>query len=130
RGARANEGGHWNQIATLTLAAFPPPAGGAAPAFQINMAMTQGAVYDALNAIEPRYQPYLLGERFPGASKEAAAATAAYTVLSNIVSTVPESIPFLNRQQLLDTVGTEYTISLAEIPDGPPKDAGIRAGNA
>jgi len=128
--AQANEVTHWNQIATSTLVAFPPPAGGAAPAFQINMAMTQGAVYDALNAIEPRYQPYLLGERFPGASKEAAAATAAYTVLSNIVSTVPESIPFLNRQQLLDTVGTEYTNSLAGIPDGPPKDAGIRAGNA
>ena len=90
--AQANEVTHWNQIATSTLVAFPPPAGGAAPAFQINMAMTQGAVYDALNAIEPRYQPYLLGERFPGASKEAAAATAAYTVLSNIVSTVPESI--------------------------------------
>jgi hypothetical protein len=128
--AQANEVTHWNQIATSTLVAFPPPAGGAAPAFQINMAMTQGAVYDALNAIEPRYQPYLLGERFPGASKEAAAATAAYTVLSNIVSTVPESIPFLNRQQLLDTVATEYTNSLAGIPDGPPKDAGIRAGNA
>ena len=128
--AQANEVTHWNQIATSTLVAFPLPAGGTAPAFQINMAMTQGAVYDALNAIEPRYQPYLLEERFPGASKEAAAATAAYTVLSNIVSTVPESIPFPNRQQLLDTLATEYTNSLAGIPDGPPKDAGIGAGNA
>jgi hypothetical protein len=128
--AQANEVTHWNQIATSTLVAFPPPAGGAAPAFQINMAMTQGAVYDALNAIEPRYQPYLLEERFPGASKEAAAATAAYTVLSNIVSTVPESIPFPNRQQLLDTLATECTNSLDAIPDGPPKTAGIAAGNA
>jgi hypothetical protein len=128
--AQANEVTHWNQIATSTLVAFPPPAGGAAPAFQINMAMTQGAVYDALNAIEPRYQPYLLEERFPGASKEAAAATAAYTVLSNIVSTVPESIPFPNKQQLLDTLATEYSNALDGIPDGPPKDHGIDAGNA
>jgi hypothetical protein len=128
--ALASEVTNWNQIATSTLAAFPGQAGGTAPAFQINMAMTQGAVYDAVNAIEPRYQPYLLEERFPGASKEAAAATAAYTVLSNIVSTVPESIPFPNKQQLLDTLATEYSNALDGIPDGPPKDHGIDAGNA
>ena len=51
----------WNVIASNTLVAFPAPAGGAAPALQINMGMTQGAVYDALNAITPRHhRPYLL----------------------------------------------------------------------
>jgi hypothetical protein len=129
--AQANEVTHWNQIATDTLVLFPLPAGGAAPALQINMGMTQGAVYDALNAIEPRYQPYLLQTRFdPDASKEAAAMTAAYAVLSNIVSTVPDSIQFPNRQQLLDTLTTAYNNSLAEIPPGPQRDAGIAAGNA
>ncbi|HYT54506.1 MAG TPA: vanadium-dependent haloperoxidase [Verrucomicrobiae bacterium] len=129
--ARANAVTDWNQIASDTLVAFPGPAGGAPSALQLNMGMTQGAVYDALNAIEPRYQPYLLEERFdPGASKEAATATAAYRVLSNIVSTVPDSIPFPNKQQLLDTLATEYTNSLDGIPDGPPKDHGIDAGNA
>jgi len=129
--ARANAVTDWNQIASDTLVAFPGPAGGAPSALQLNMGMTQGAVYDALNAIEPRYQPYLLEERFdPGASKEAATATAAYRVLSNIVSTVPDSIPFPNKQQLLDTLATEYTNSLDGIPDGPPKTHGIEAGNA
>jgi hypothetical protein len=129
--AQANEVTHWNRIATDTLVAFPPPAGGAPPALYINMGMTQGAVYDALNAIEPRYRPYLLETRFdPSASKEAATATAAYRVLSNIVSTVPDSIPFPNRQQLLDTLATEYANSLDAIPDGPPKTFGIDAGNA
>ena len=103
--AQANEVTNWNRIATTTLVAFPGPAGGAPPALQINMAMTQGAVYDAVNAIEPRRQPYLLKTRFASkASKEAAAATAAYRVLSSIVSTVPASIPFPNRASLLQAL--------------------------
>src|SRR5215204_4907804 len=107
--AQANEVTNWNRIAMSTLVQFPGPAGGAPPALQINMAMTQGAVYDAVNAIAPRRQPYLLKTRFdPMASKEAAAATAAYRVLSSIVSTVPASIPFPNKASLLQTLDTEY----------------------
>jgi hypothetical protein len=129
--AQANEVTNWNEIAATTLVAFPGPAGGAPPALQINMGMTQGAVYDAVNAIEPRRQPYLLKTRFdPMASKEAAAATAAYRVLSSIVSTVPASIPFPNRASLLQTLDTEYAASLAAIPDTPLKTAGIAAGDA
>jgi PAP2 superfamily len=121
----------WNRIAADTLVAFPGAAGGAPPALQINMAMTQGAVYDAVNAIEPRRQPYLLTTRFdPMASQEAAAATAASRVLSNVVSTVPATIPFPNRASLLETVATEYAESLAAIPDSSSKTAGIAAGNA
>jgi len=126
--AQANEVTHWNQIATNTLVMFPLPAGGAPPALQINMGMTQGAVYDALNAIEPRHQPYLLQTRFDrNASKEAAAATAAYRVLYNIVSTAPA---FAGQAGLLQTLLTEYTNSLTAIPDSPSKTAGIDAGNA
>jgi hypothetical protein len=111
--------------------ARPVPWGGAPPALQINMAMTQGAVYDAVNAIEPRRQPYLLKRRFdPMASKEAAAATAAYRVLSSIVSTVPASIPFPSKASLLQTLETEYAASLAAIADTPSKTAGIAAGDA
>ena len=129
--AQANEVTEWNRIATSTLVQFPGPAGGAPPALQINMAMTQGAVYDAVNAIEPRRQPYLLKRRFdPMASKEAAAATAAYRVLSSIVSTVPASIPFPNKASLLQTLETEYAASLAAIADTPSKTAGIAAGDA
>ena len=94
---------HWNEIAASTLVPIPGPAGGAPFALQINMGMTQGAVYDAINAITPKHhRPYLLKRRFSStASREAAAATAAYRVLSNIVSTVPARIPFPNRDGLV-----------------------------
>ena len=129
--AQANEVTNWNEIATSTLVQFPGPAGGAPPALQINMGMTQGAVYDAVNAIEPRRQPYLLKTRFNRkASKEAAAATAAYRVLSSIVSTVPASIPFPNKASLLQTLETEYAASLTAIADTRFKTAGIAAGDA
>src|SRR5215216_4391708 len=129
--ARANEVTHWNEIAISTLLAFPPLAGGAPPAQQTSMAMTQGAVYDAVNAIEPRHQPYLLTTRFPAtASKEAAVATAAYIVLSNIVQTVPESIPFPNRTALQDFLNAAYDASLSQIPNGEAKTQGIAAGTA
>jgi len=125
--AQANEVTHWNSIATSTLVAIAPTSGGAPPALQINMAMTQGAVYDAVNAIEPRHRPYLLGARFDSrASKDAAAATAAFRVLSNIVSTAPA---FAAQATLLQNLLTEYTNSLAAIPDDFEAD-GIAAGNA
>jgi hypothetical protein len=128
---RANAVSDWNLIASNTLVAFPAPAGGAASALQVNMAMPQGAVYDAVNAIEPRHQPYLLTTQFPAtASKEAAVATAAYMVLSNIVQTVPESIPFPNRTALQDYLDAAYAASLDAIPDGEAKTQGIAAGNA
>jgi hypothetical protein len=134
--AQVNEVTRWNQIAVRTLVLAPPvglpgPTGGAPPASQINMGMTQGAVYDAVNSIEPRRQPYLLQARFePTASKEAAAATAAYRVLTNIVSTVPATIPFPNKATVLQTLATEYDASLVAIPDGQSKTDGIAAGNA
>ena len=55
----------WNEVAVNTVGALPGPNGGAPPAFQINMGMVQGAVYDAVNTIGPRqHQPYLLKRRF------------------------------------------------------------------
>jgi hypothetical protein len=128
--AQANEVTHWNRIATNTLTSplYALASGGAPPASQINMAMTQGAVYDAVNAIEPRNRPYLLTTRFDaGASKDAAAATAAFRVLSYIVSTAPA---FPAQATFLDTLLTEYTNSLAAIPNTPSETAGIAAGNA
>ena len=93
--AAVNEVTNWNRIATTTLVQFPPLAGGAPPALQINMGMVQGAVYDAVNAIEPMHEPYLLQTTFAStASKEAAVATAAYTVLTNIIAGVPDTVPF------------------------------------
>jgi hypothetical protein len=121
----------WNQIAVNTLIGLPGPAGGAPPAAQIHVAMVQGAVYDAVNAIEPKHhRPYLLNRRFSArASKDAAVATAAYGVLRNIVSTVP-NLSDTARAALLDSLATQYANSLAGIENGPFKNQGIAVGNA
>src|SRR5215207_11187060 len=89
--ARADTVTQWNEIATNTLVGLPGPTGGAPPASQIHMGMVQGAVYDAVNATEPKHhRPYLLKRRFSArASQEAAAATAAYLMLTDLVSAVP-----------------------------------------
>jgi hypothetical protein len=127
----------WNLIAVSTLTGFPGPgipgpASGAPPASQVNMGMVQGAVYDAVNAITPKHhRPYLLNRRFANtASDEAAVGTAAYLVLKNIVETVPQSIPFPNRETLLATLASQYEAALNAIPDSLFKDQGIAAGTA
>ena len=54
----------WNLNASNALfnppAGSPPGAGMALPGF-LHLAMVQGAVYDAVNAIDGGYQPYLEG---------------------------------------------------------------------
>ncbi len=134
-GAPATDGSevsHWNQVAVTTLMAFPPPNGGAAPAMQINLGMVQGAVYDAVNAIGPKqHQPYLLKKRASAkASADAAAATAAYDVLSALVSSAPERAPFPGRDGLLTSLSNEYAASLGAIHGGTYKRQGIAIGHA
>ncbi|MDF2752837.1 MAG: phosphoesterase, PA-phosphatase-like protein [Gaiellaceae bacterium] len=107
----------WNQNAANALyvtAAQPPNVS------VLHMAMVQGAVYDAVNAIDGGRAGYLLTSRVatPTDSKDAAAATAAYKVL---VSIVPIQQPAL---QAL------YNASLAGIPDGTAKTRGIAVGDA
>ena len=94
-------------------ARFPGPNGGAPPAFQINMGMVQGAVYDAVNAIGPKqHRPYLLNRRTGAkASIDAAVATAAYDVLSELVSTAPERAPFTTRAAFPSTLSSENDAS-------------------
>jgi hypothetical protein len=86
----------------------------------IHLAMVHGAVYDAVNAIAGGFEPYLISPRIarPTDSKEAAAATAAYRVLLNIVP-----------GQQSDLEGL-YAASLETIPDGPSKTRGIAVGEA
>ncbi|MGA9160266.1 MAG: vanadium-dependent haloperoxidase [Actinomycetota bacterium] len=136
--AQVNEVTNWNRIATDTLVQFPGLAGGAPPALAINMGMVQGAVYDAVNAIEPMHEPYLLQATFPSnASKEAAVATAAYTVLTNVIASVPDTVPFPpgtvlfpNEAALQASISSAYAASLAAIPNGQSKTDGIAAGTA
>ena len=131
-GTDASEVTHWNQVAATTLAAVPGPNGGAPPAFSINMGMVQGAVYDAVNAIGPKqHRPYLLKQRTGAkASIDAAVATAAYDVLSELVSTAPERAPFPGRAGLLSTLSSAYAASLDAIDDDSFKRQGIAVGHA
>ena len=77
----------WNLHASDALinasTAATPGAGQAPPVAQLHLAMVQGAVYDAVNAIVGGYEPYLpdLPAASPSASQEAAVATAAHDVL-------------------------------------------------
>lgn len=114
--AHANAVTQWNQNATDALI---DTAGQAPTVSVLHLAMVQGAVYDAVNAIDRGYRPYLVSPRAKRwASTDAAAATAAYRVL---VSIVPEQQPALQ---------TLYESSLSAIPDGRSKTGGIAAGEA
>ena len=109
----------WNLIAQTQTIALRPTAHGQTR----GIAMVQGAVYDAVNAIDRGYQPYLLDVEAlnidPSASYGAAIATAAHEVLKAIVA--PEQVPGLK---------ASYDATMATIPDGPSKDAGFAAGAA
>jgi len=90
----------------------PPPA-------ERIIAMTQVAMFDAVNSIERKYPPYLVQlPASPTASKDAAAAAAAGTVLAGIN---PQTQPAM--KSLLESY-------LAAIPDSPAKAEGIRLGEA
>ena len=109
----------WNAIAQGETVLLRPTAHGQ----MRGIAMVQGAVYDAVNAIDRSRKPYLLdlkGVRVGrGASQDAAAATAAYRVLLAITPTTRH-----------EALGTAYQATLAAIPDGPSQQGGVRAGEA
>ena len=109
----------WNAIAAAEAGLLRPTAHGQTR----GMAMVEGAVYDAVNAIDRGYQPYRVDLDDVGAqpwvSQDAAAATAAHRVLKAITPVA--------RHAGLDTA---YTATLAGIPDGPIEAGGVAAGEA
>jgi hypothetical protein len=85
------------------------------------MAITQLAVFEAVNAIEGGHESYLgTIAPAPEASAEAAAIAAAHRVLVTYFSSAANTA-------VLDA---ERAASLAVIPDGPAKTAGIAVGEA
>src|SRR6266540_7107590 len=114
--ARADAVTDWNAYAGNALAVT---AGLSPTPTSVHMAMVQGAIYDAVNGIDRSHRPYLvLPAAQPWDSMDAAAATAAYRVLVNIVPA---------QQPALEPL---YQASLAQVPDGSSKDGGIAAGEA
>ena len=110
--ARADVVLEWNAIAVSTVVSQ-----GQSPFAQARfLAITQLAVFEAVNAIEGTYQPYLGSVAAPaGASADAAAIAAAYHVLKTYFPLAPN----------LDGA---YTASLAVIPNGSAKSGGIATG--
>lgn len=103
----------WNAIMTSTISAQTPFA-------QARFAaITQLAVFEAVNAITGDFKPYLGTITAPrAASAEAAAIAAAHNVLRNY---------FPANTASLDAARAS---SLAAVADGPAKSAGIAAGEA
>ena len=122
----------WNLHAVNALINAPgaaiPGAGQTPPVSELHLAMVQGAVYDAVNAIDGGHQPYLAGlpPASPSASSEAAVATAAHHVLVGLGIGL---VPALS-QVVRDRLDVLYADALAGIPDGPAKTDGIAAGAA
>jgi len=115
--AHANPVLDWNTFA-LTL-----PAGNPFNQARV-LAATQLAVFEAVNAIEGGYEPYLGTVAVPvvtapvGASADAAAIAAAHTVLK---AYLPGSAGLIDGFR---------TTSLGTIADGPSKESGIAVGEA
>jgi hypothetical protein len=107
----------WNAIASTTIvtnAKEPSVASG------VWFAYAQLAVYDAVNAIDHRFQPYLFTTTAPaGASKDAAAVAAAHRILVTY---------FSSQQTSLDA---QFASSLAAISDTSVNiSAGLAVGEA
>ena len=127
----------WNERAVVTLAngtaAATPGVQFAPPVAFIHLAIVQGAVYDAVNAIKGGHDPYLKGlKAATSASKGAAAATAAHHVLIGLVNQAPLTATLTAevKTAIKARLDAEYASSLAEIPAGQAKAKGIEVGAA
>ena len=114
--AQANEVTKWNEIAVNTINAKPPLTS-AAPAGAVFVAMVQGAVYGAVNAVDRHGRPYLVYRSYPKASADAAAATAAFRVLDSLFSATDHA-----------ALQAAYDASLLAIAPGASKNQGIEVG--
>ena len=89
------------------------------------------AIHDAVNAIDRRFQPYILDlPEIPGASVDAAVATAARDVLVSALDKLSfELIPGC-KLPAIEGVEDDYIAALGAISDGAPKTQGIVIGRA
>lgn len=111
--AWADEVTDWNEILIQAVRAerIPPPRASRA------MAMVHAAIFDAVNAISGRYEPYLLTTPASEPTSDVAAvASAAGLVLTHLF---PAQEPVFARR--LDQ-------TLRSIPNGPSKTSGINLG--
>jgi hypothetical protein len=111
--ARADVVTDWNMTAIRASQAAGQPN----PRLSRNMALVHAAIYDAVNAIDRRHTAYAVDIKAkPAASVDAAAAAAAYGVLTKL---------YWSQTAAFDVA---FEGSLAAIPDGPAKADGIAVG--
>jgi hypothetical protein len=121
--ARADTVTQWNALAAGALA-----GDGQGSSAVVHLAIVHAAMYDAVSAIDRRYEPYLV--RPPARrwySQDAAAATAAYRVITRIYKPL---VTEAHQADLVAAATSLYETSLAAIPPGRAKDGGIATGNA
>jgi hypothetical protein len=111
----------WNTIAVNTLIQAPPNGvGRTAPEAFLYFAFVHAAMYNAVVGITGEYELYRWNARAPkGASPEAAAAVAAHRVLDTY---------FGSSGSVGANLDAQLAASLSNVPDGVPKDKGIRYG--
>ncbi len=110
---------HWNCIAISEARSSKAPGSATPGGTGVYVAYMQLAVYNAVNAIDGRFEPYKYSLTAPvGASADAAAIEAAYRTL---VYLLPDRAGFLS---------AEYSNALAAIPNGPDKTHGQILGLA
>jgi hypothetical protein len=104
----------WNAIAeqAVTLAGHPPPVA------SLDFAIVHAAVYDAVVALDRRYEPYHVVIPDASGSPEAAAAKAAYDVLVYL---------FPAQSASLTTVFSNYLANRGILPQDPGIMVGQRA---
>jgi hypothetical protein len=113
--ARADTVTDWNGFASTAIVAT---AGQSPHAASLSFAMVQGAVYDAVNAIDRGHRPYLAAPPARrGDSKDAAAATAAFRVLVGL---------FPAQRATLQSL---YDGTLGALPAGPSKTGCVAVGD-
>jgi hypothetical protein len=111
---RAGVVSDWSLVAQNSIVGVGKKFPGEAAVY---MGIVHAAIYDAAVAVSGGYGPYRVSPVVPpGASLDAAVATAAHRVLLDL---------FPGQQADLDTA---YEASLAAIPDGQAKTDGIAAG--
>lgn len=114
----------WNAVFTQTIRETATTHGvnaGPGPVARAG-AMMFASMYDAVNSVDNTHQAYLVNLNVPATtSREAAAATAGYRIMSSIYG------GGATQQARFDS---QLNTNLSAIPDGPGKTAGINLGNA
>ncbi len=115
----------WNANAVAVISQpgtnVPPGLGQGPPISAIHVAMVHGAIYDAVNAIDGGYEPYLGGLSAPaGASRAAAVAQAGHDVLIGITPAANTAVR--------DRIDALLVTSLAQVSAGQAKTDGIELG--